>query len=176
MVATWRLQSYTKRWLFSILRSPAYFFDITPTGRIMDRFAKDMDTVDLMVIFNMTRTANFSMEALCTAGLIVYSTPMVVVAMVPLAIMYYLIQVQNISTMHPQDPQDLQNFVSKTKRLNNMANLLVSSLTLIIFMIFGGVFSSSITKLLVLNFTFCIQIFCRGTVLWAVFELSNALR
>ena len=36
------------------------------------------------------------MDALCTASLIVYSTPMVVVAMVPLAIMYYLIQVQNI--------------------------------------------------------------------------------
>ena len=83
--------------LFNILRSPAYFFDITPTGRIINRFAKDMDTVDLMVIFNMTRTANFSMEALCTASLIVYSTPMVVVAMVPLAIIYYLIQVQTVS-------------------------------------------------------------------------------
>ena len=86
-----------KTLLFNILRSPCYFFDITPTGRIINRFAKDMDTVDLMVIFNMTRTANFSMEALCTASLIVYSTPMVVVAMVPLAVMYYLIQVQTIS-------------------------------------------------------------------------------
>ena len=45
----------------------------------------------------------------------------------------------NCLTMHPQDPQDLLNFVYKTKRFNNMTNLLVSSLTLVIFMIFGDI-------------------------------------
>ena len=30
--------------LFNILRSPSYFFDITPTGRIINRFARDIWT------------------------------------------------------------------------------------------------------------------------------------
>ena len=45
----------------------------------------------------------------------------------------------NYLVMHPNDPQDLLNFVSETKRFYNMANLLVSSPTLVIFVIFGDI-------------------------------------
>ena len=80
--------------LLNIPRSPAYFFDGTPTGRIINRFSKDLDTIDLMVPFTMTRFAHMALETLCTVGVIGYSTPLVLVVLVPLALLYYLIQVQ----------------------------------------------------------------------------------
>ena len=79
--------------LLNILRSPAHFFDVTPTGRIINRFAKDLDTIDLMVPFTMTRFAHMALETLCAIGVIGYSTPIVVVALVPLSFLYYLAQV-----------------------------------------------------------------------------------
>ena len=80
--------------LLNILRSPNHFFDVTPTGRIINRFSKDLDTIDLMVPFTMTRFAHMALETLCTVGVIGYSTPLVLVVLVPLALLYYLIQVQ----------------------------------------------------------------------------------
>lgn len=35
--------------LYSVLRSPVSFFETTPLGRIVNRFAKDITIVDLMV-------------------------------------------------------------------------------------------------------------------------------
>ena len=47
-----------------------------------------------MVPFTMTRFAHMALETVCTVGVIGYSTPLVLVVLVPLALLYYLIQVQ----------------------------------------------------------------------------------
>ena len=84
--------------LLNVLRSPAHFFDITPLGRILNRFSKDVDMVDMVIPFTMTTFAMTSIQTLCTIGVIGYSTPLVLTLFVPLAIVYYLIQVQCIPT------------------------------------------------------------------------------
>ncbi|RWS24603.1 multidrug resistance protein-like protein, partial [Leptotrombidium deliense] len=40
-----------KEMLYSVLRSPLSFFDVTPTGRVINRFSKDMMDVDFEVPF-----------------------------------------------------------------------------------------------------------------------------
>ena len=82
--------------VLNVLRSPSHFFDVTPLGRILNRFSKDVDMVDMVIPFTMTTFAQTSISTLCTVGVIGYSTPLVLAVLVPLAIIYYLIQVPAI--------------------------------------------------------------------------------
>ncbi|KAJ8673709.1 hypothetical protein QAD02_004971 [Eretmocerus hayati] len=78
--------------LFGILRSPNGFFDTTPSGRILNRFGKDVDIVDNVLPPNIRAWLFCLVSVIATLVVISYSTPIFVIVIVPIGIIYYFIQ------------------------------------------------------------------------------------
>jgi len=75
------------------LQAPISFFDVTPVGRILNRFSSDVFSVDdtLPFILNIFLAQTFSL-----LGVIVvccYGLPYIALLIAPLAVIYYFIQV-----------------------------------------------------------------------------------
>uniref|UniRef100_A0A914IDL3 ABC-type glutathione-S-conjugate transporter n=1 Tax=Globodera rostochiensis TaxID=31243 RepID=A0A914IDL3_GLORO len=87
-----------ERMLRSILRSPISFFDVTPLGRILNRFSKDVDNLDSAIprsLSSFIQTVFASMQTLVT---IVYATPQFVFVLAPLAVIYGFVLRYYVST------------------------------------------------------------------------------
>ncbi len=80
--------------LNNVLRSSATRFDIIPVGRLINRFSQDMYTIDYHIRFNLDIWFKCIFHALVSVSVISYSTPFVVVPLVPLAAFYFAVQVQ----------------------------------------------------------------------------------
>ncbi|XP_034407618.1 canalicular multispecific organic anion transporter 1 isoform X2 [Cyclopterus lumpus] len=80
------------RLLNNILRVPMIFFDTTPIGRVVNRFAKDIFTVDEAI------PQSFRSWLLCLLGVvgtlfvICLATPFFTIIIIPLAVVYYFVQ------------------------------------------------------------------------------------
>ena len=79
--------------LQGVMASPMAFFDTTPTGRILNRFSKELEMVDRNIVGNWRTTVVFGLRLLGSAYFIVYgSSPWLLVLVPPLAISYYYVQ------------------------------------------------------------------------------------
>ncbi|XP_059143447.1 multidrug resistance-associated protein 1-like isoform X2 [Physella acuta] len=78
--------------LDNILRAPMSFFDTTPIGRIVNRFSRDVETIDNSLPGTIRTFYNCVFGVLGTIVIISYSTPLFLVVIIPLGIMYWLIQ------------------------------------------------------------------------------------
>ena len=79
--------------LRSMLRAPMSFFDTTPLGRILNRFSKDIDTLDRRMPDSILFFLTTFTSVVTTLIIICYSSPLFLIATLPLGLIYYFIQV-----------------------------------------------------------------------------------
>lgn len=87
--AAWNLHSSLFNRVFG---APMRFFDTTPVGRIVNRFAKDIDTMDSRLNFTISGFFNTVVVCLSTLFVIMAVTPAFTLALVPLGWVYYKVQ------------------------------------------------------------------------------------
>ncbi|XP_028983418.1 canalicular multispecific organic anion transporter 1 [Betta splendens] len=78
--------------LHNILRVPMLFFDTTPIGRVVNRFAKDIFTIDEAIPQSLRSWLICLLGVLGTMFVICLATPFFAIIIIPLAIVYYFVQ------------------------------------------------------------------------------------
>ncbi|KAL3268300.1 hypothetical protein HHI36_007418 [Cryptolaemus montrouzieri] len=84
--------------LHRIIHAPMSFFDTTPTGRLLSRFAKDIGTVDNKLAMYIYEGINSFFVVIGTLVVTSYTAPVFIGAIIPLGLVYYLIQKFYIET------------------------------------------------------------------------------
>ncbi len=82
--------------LYNILRSPMSFFERTPSGNLVNRFAKETDTIDSVIpsVIKMFMGSMFNVLGSCAVILI--ATPLVAIIILPLGLFYFFVQVSQL--------------------------------------------------------------------------------
>ncbi|KAM4717797.1 multidrug resistance-associated protein 1 [Anableps anableps] len=81
-----------KSLLYDVLRSPMSFFEKTPSGNLVNRFAKEMDTIDSLIpsIIKMFLGSMFNVLSSCV--IILFATPLVAIIIPFLGLLYFFVQ------------------------------------------------------------------------------------
>lgn len=78
--------------LHGVVRAPLSFHDVTPQGRVLSRFSKDVDVMDNLLPQQIADTLWCMFEVLSTLIVISASMPIFMTVILPIAILYYFIQ------------------------------------------------------------------------------------
>jgi ABC-type multidrug transport system fused ATPase/permease subunit len=97
------------RALDGVLGAPLRFFDSTPTGRILNRFARDLDTVDDELPWNFEQACRQTLQTLAAFALIVAVIPALLLVALPVLVLYHRLQ------------QDYRTAAREAKRLEAIA-------------------------------------------------------
>ncbi|XP_057391654.1 ATP-binding cassette sub-family C member 3 [Balaenoptera acutorostrata] len=84
--------------LHNKMRSPQSFFDTTPSGRILNRFSKDICIIDEVLAPTILMLLNSFYNSISTLVVIVASTPLFAVVILPLAVFYLFVQRLYVAT------------------------------------------------------------------------------
>ncbi|XP_004434776.1 PREDICTED: canalicular multispecific organic anion transporter 2 [Ceratotherium simum simum] len=78
--------------LHNKMRSPQSFFDTTPSGRILNRFSKDIYVIDEALSPTILMLLGSFFNSLSILVVVMTSTPLFAVVILPLAVLYILVQ------------------------------------------------------------------------------------
>ncbi|KAK4535007.1 hypothetical protein CDCA_CDCA03G1032 [Cyanidium caldarium] len=107
LVAARRLHS---RLLQRVLRAPSWFFDTTPTGRILNRFSKDQDAVDQHLPSSMLSCLNTLFQVAGVMAVLSYVTPAVLAVLAPTFYLY-----SRIARFYLRTSRELKRLEAVTK-------------------------------------------------------------
>jgi ATP-binding cassette, subfamily C (CFTR/MRP), member 1 len=79
--------------LYSIMRSSMSFFESTPTGRIINRFSKDIEQIESVLPNSYKGLTRCLLQVLTTIIMIALPTPYFLAVMIPIGAVYILVQV-----------------------------------------------------------------------------------
>nr|XP_022323792.1 multidrug resistance-associated protein 1-like isoform X1 [Crassostrea virginica]XP_022323793.1 multidrug resistance-associated protein 1-like isoform X1 [Crassostrea virginica]XP_022323794.1 multidrug resistance-associated protein 1-like isoform X1 [Crassostrea virginica] len=96
LLATYKMVDASRKlhnaMLDNVMRAPMSFFDTTPTGRIVNRFSRDVETTDSTLPMVLRMWLNMFFSTLSTFAVISYSTPLFLTVIIPVLIFYVLVQ------------------------------------------------------------------------------------
>jgi ABC-type multidrug transport system fused ATPase/permease subunit len=78
--------------LSSVLNAPIRFFDSTPVGRILQRFSRDVESVDIYLQWSFVSVVNCILQVGVSLFLILGLMPHLIIFILPLLLVYYRFQ------------------------------------------------------------------------------------
>lgn len=78
--------------LRSVLRAPVRFFDSTPVGRILQRFSRDVESVDIYLQWSFVSVVHSILQVVVSLFLILALIPWMIFVIVPVMLLYYRVQ------------------------------------------------------------------------------------
>ena len=84
--------------LENVLHAPMSFFDTNPKGRVVNRFAKDVDLVDQQIPVICQALFRLGFSVIGTVFAICYALPFFILVIIPLSLIYWFVQKLYVAT------------------------------------------------------------------------------
>uniref|UniRef100_A0A8C7CGQ7 ABC-type glutathione-S-conjugate transporter n=1 Tax=Oncorhynchus kisutch TaxID=8019 RepID=A0A8C7CGQ7_ONCKI len=84
--------------LKNVLHSPMSFFETTPSGNLLNRFAKEIDAIDCMIPDGLKMMLGYLFKLMEVCIIVMLATPFAAVVILPLAILYAFVQSFYVAT------------------------------------------------------------------------------
>ncbi|XP_061782919.1 multidrug resistance-associated protein 1-like [Nerophis lumbriciformis] len=78
--------------LHNVLRSPMSFFEVTPSGNLLNRFSKEIDAIDCMIPEGLKMMLGYLFKLLEVCIIVLAATPFSGLVLLPLTLLYIFIQ------------------------------------------------------------------------------------
>ncbi|CAG7784814.1 unnamed protein product [Allacma fusca] len=89
---------FHSKMLQRIVHAPMSFFDTTPIGRIVNRFSKDIETLDFYLPFSIKWFVTSAFKVGGTVFIMCFSTPIVTIGLIPIIAVFFMLQKFYIAT------------------------------------------------------------------------------